>query len=346
MDLKPTFVFRPQPALETLVHQPFPNLPDPLGPLSLLPGKWTGTGFNMIWRPLFGTPGQDHFLELNLISETLEFAPIPGPIPNRGLLQPDINMFGVHYLQQISDSNTGAGLHMEPGIWATVPQTTNPDEPPTVVRMGTIPHGTSILIQGTAIPSAGGPTPFPPISTIPFDIGDRNSPRPMPEAQLSVPSPFRSPPAQMAGITQAMLDDPNTVLGAAAAGQTILATTTMLVFSEDDAQSQGGIDVGGGTANTAFLVGSAGGPNAVAAEASAAFWIEQVAGENGEPDFLQLQYSQQVLLNFNGLSWPHITVATLRKQVPVQVPPQYVDPDIPAENLQRIAAARAESGVS
>jgi hypothetical protein len=27
----------------------------------------------------------------------------------------------------------------------------------------------------------------------------------------------------------------------------------------------------------------------------------------------QLQYSQTVLLNFNTLSWPHVTVGTLRK---------------------------------
>ena len=31
--------------------------------------------------------------------------------------------------------------------------------------------------------------------------------------------------------------------------------------------------------------------------------------------FLQLQYSQSVLLNFNGLSWPHVTVGTLVKSV-------------------------------
>jgi len=30
-------------------------------------------------------------------SEQLEFSAIPGPIPNRGLLQPDINMFGLTY---------------------------------------------------------------------------------------------------------------------------------------------------------------------------------------------------------------------------------------------------------
>jgi hypothetical protein len=27
-----------------------------------------------------------------------------------------------------------------------------------------------------------------------------------------------------------------------------------------------------------------------------------------------LQYTQTVLLNFNGLSWPHVSVATLEKQ--------------------------------
>ena len=31
------------------------------------------------------------------------------------------------------------------------------------------------------------------------------------------------------------------------------------------------------------------------------------------PDFHQLQYTQTVLLNFDGLSWPHITVANLRR---------------------------------
>ena len=30
-------------------------------------------------------------------------------------------------------------------------------------------------------------------------------------------------------------------------------------------------------------------------------------------DLLQLQYTQTVLLNFKGLSWPHVTVATLHK---------------------------------
>ena len=34
----------------------------------------------------------------------------------------------------------------------------------------------------------------------------------------------------------------------------------------------------------------------------------------------QIQYSQQVLLNFNGLSWPHVSVATLVPASPLPVP--------------------------
>jgi hypothetical protein len=32
----------------------------------------------------------------------------------------------------------------------------------------------------------------------------------------------------------------------------------------------------------------------------------------GEPTFLQLQYSQTAILIFNGVFWPHVTVATLK----------------------------------
>jgi hypothetical protein len=33
----------------------------------------------------------------------------------------------------------------------------------------------------------------------------------------------------------------------------------------------------------------------------------------GDWQYLQLQYTQTVLLNFLGLSWPHVSVATLLK---------------------------------
>ena len=76
---------------------------NPLGPLADLSGTWKGHGFNQIWRPFHGT--QDRFLELNETNETMQFDEIPGDIPNRGLLQADINLHGLTYLQQIQDAH-------------------------------------------------------------------------------------------------------------------------------------------------------------------------------------------------------------------------------------------------
>lgn len=325
MILRDDFVFRPLPALKDVIHFPFP-IPNPLGPLAALGGEWGGKGFNMIWRPN-NTPGQDRFLELNLTEESINFSAISGAIPNRGLLQPDINMFGLTYLQQISDANLDAGLHIEPGIWAVVPTTIDPAEVATVVRMASIPHGTTILGQGTATTTAGPPV-IPNTNILPFLIGSPPSVIHFPEQNLATPTAFRSPPPQLVGITQAMVDNPNSVLQAAIAGQTILSTTTLHVSTRPSAPL-----VGGGTANTAFLAGAAHGPNAVSAEVSATFWIETV---QGTPNFLQLQYTQLVLLNFNGLSWPHITVATLKKNVPVLPPIWKVDPDIPLPLIEKV----------
>jgi hypothetical protein len=67
-------------------------------------------------------------------------------------------MFGLTYLQQISDANLKAGLHIEPGLWAAVPKTSNPNVGPTVIRLASIPHGTTIVAQGTATPANAGPS--------------------------------------------------------------------------------------------------------------------------------------------------------------------------------------------
>ena len=41
--------------------------------------------------------------------------------------------------------------------------------------------------------------------------------------------------------------------------------------------------------------------------------IETIAGTAGQPDKHQLQYTQLVMLDFNGIHWPHVTVGTLVK---------------------------------
>lgn len=160
MELKSGFVLHPSAAKAIAPPHIASTVGANLGPLQNLIGTWTGSGFNTIWRAHQPSAGGDNMLELNATSETLQFTEIPGNIPNRGLLQSDILMFGLTYLQQVSDSNLGEGIHIEPGIWAVVPPTSNPLEPQTVVRMASIPHGTTVLAQGTAVTTASAPA-FP-----------------------------------------------------------------------------------------------------------------------------------------------------------------------------------------
>jgi energy-coupling factor transporter ATP-binding protein EcfA2 len=316
MELKPDFAFTPLPPIRRpLRFATAGRANSPLGLLEDLKGTWTGIGFNLIWRPFHGgPPTQDRFLELNLTRETLCFEEIPGAIPNRGLLQSDINMFGLRYLQTISDANikneagNPAGLHFETGVWKTVPQTEHPQEVPTFVRMASIGHGATVLAQGVGFLSSEGPF-IPAININPFVIGKPASLMTFPEANLSNPSQFRTPPQGLVGIDQAIVDNPNLVLQRALEGNFVKSTVVFDLSSDTSTPV-----FGGGLANTAFLQGSpTEGPNAQAVHLRATFWIEIVQDREGGPDVEQLQYSQTILLNFHGLSWPHINVATLRK---------------------------------
>jgi hypothetical protein len=331
--LDPDFAFKGIPPIEEAVaDHAVAHTADPLGPLAGLPGTgdlpgtWTGNGFNAIWRPHHPASPQDRFLELNLTTESLVFTRINGPIPNRGLQMPDINMFGVTYLQQIQQTSDLTGLHIEPGIWANVPKTTDPAEPPTVVRMASIPHGTVMLAQGEAQVLTGGPPNIPDNNILPFFLG---SPPPantdfnsvastFTELDLSTSTSFRfaSP-----GVTQGMVKNPNSVLQTALAASlqgTSMKSRTFLHVSttNDPIPGSPAFKGGGGTANTAFLTAGSNPPggNAKAVEVHATFWIETIAGTGGGPDTMQLQYTQLVQLDFNGIRWPHVTVATLRKQ--------------------------------
>src|ERR1700733_366666 len=327
-------------------------IPPSLGPLVAFVGNWTGNGFNTIFRP--NQPGSDNILELNLTSESLAFSPALGSVPNRGLLQSDIFLNGVPYLQAINDITTGqpVGIHVEPGIWIAVPATTNPAEVATLARMASIPNGTTIEAEGTWVSIRGAPT-IPSVSITPTAGGapiQFPSQTAAPVSTLRIPQDLTS--FITAGtITQAILDDPNTVLRNHIHGQTITATTVISVSTQPTPPI-----TGGGTDNIAFLQGGPPGnaPNAQAVQMSATFWIETVQetihlpvfkpGQaplmlkgaddgSGRPipqfivrppveipiprpitiTFTQIQYSQNVTLSFNGLSWPHVSVATLVK---------------------------------
>src|SRR5258708_4014410 len=96
------------PRPEMIVTTPPPSL----GPLAAFVGNFSGRGFNTIFRPdspITPTPlpipvtGSDNILELNLTSESLAFSPSLGSVPNRGMVQSDIFLNGVPYLQTIND---------------------------------------------------------------------------------------------------------------------------------------------------------------------------------------------------------------------------------------------------
>ena len=134
-------------------------------------------------------------------------------------------------------------------------------------------------------------------------------------------------------LMQDVVNDPITLLQAVIAGQVNdgfefegvvlnIASQTPITFATIPNQSAptvnvGVTDSGGGIENIPFL-----GVNAQSALVYATFWIEKVSHRQREHAFLQLQYAQMVLLNFPillapppspNLSWPHVSVATLRK---------------------------------
>jgi hypothetical protein len=53
----------------------------------------------------------------------MKFELINASVPNRRFGQNDIDLFGLTYLQQISDAFTGGLPHVEPGLWITQPPT-------------------------------------------------------------------------------------------------------------------------------------------------------------------------------------------------------------------------------
>ena len=352
------------------------STPD-LGPLVAFAGTYTGNGFNTIFRPfnketpttlpnpVNTTDPDDNLLELNLTTEKLAFKTPLGAVPNRGSgQQGDVFLNGVPYLQTINDVTVPTqpvGIHFEPGLWMAVPDTTVPKEGATVARMASIPHGTTIDAQGT-YSTAAGPPDIQAVSITPNFV---NGPLHRFENQTATNKTTRRIPQDLTSfvaagtITQAMLDDPNTLLRNHIAKQTITSTTTISISTDPQTPL-----FGGGTDNIAFLLGDPTGqadPNANATQMTATFWIETVeyelevpampygtpprrilapTGEAGQPipRFLldpphaidkprkitvtttQIQYSQRVLLVFNGLVWPHVSVATLVPEYAVKIP--------------------------
>ena len=215
-----------------------------LGPLAAFTGAFHGSGFNTIFRPDLGSPtklpvpvtGSDNVLELNLTRETLSFSPSLGSVPNRGEVQADIFLNGVPYLQVINDVTVPGqpvGIHFEPGLWMAVPATTDP-------RRGDDRHA-----HGVDSRTARRSRPREPQSTIAGkpDHRRRGHHPVHRSASRTTRSSSRARPRhdkdtaripqdltsfiEAGTITQAMLDDPNTLLRNHIASQNITSTTAI-----------------------------------------------------------------------------------------------------------------------
>ena len=355
-----------------LAAEAAPAGPD-LGGIAGFVGTFRGNGLNTIFRPqdfaVSPTPlpkpatgPNDNILEINLTEETLAFSAPLGSIPNRGMVQGDAFLNGIPYVQKIKDVSVPAspvGIHFEPGVWLSVPATTVPAERATIVRMASIPHGTTIEAQGTSFTKAGGPH-IDPVNITPFQIGNPAQRITFPSQTVTDTGTFRLPQdltsfIAAGTITKEILENPNLILQNRAAAQTI-TSTTVNVISTNPADPL----FGGGTDNIEFLLGdkNATAPNADAVQMSAIFWVETVTEQitvpaytaqhpvivrgstsAGNPvvsfsvtsrtpaaeprtvdvSYTQIQYTQTVLLNFNTLTWPHVSVATLVPNKPVPV---------------------------
>jgi hypothetical protein len=307
------------------------------GLLAKLPGRWVGQGFNLIGRPnLQGNPRSPtnpaFFLELNATQETLEFTAIGGDIPNRGTIEPTAELHAIHYLQSVTDIVAMTSIHKEPGLWVHVPA--NKEGGETYVRHAVIPHGDALLAQSTFFTDPNKPVHGPPdiksVNSFPFRIAD-----PIPGLNADPANPLGAPytdpytnpiegpngnafpgnalPSNPDGTkldAAKTIKDPTEVLRAQIADQNI-SSTDVIVISTTPPPS--------GILNIPFVVS-----NANAVQMDAIFWIETVdrdpyvnpnpSPEPSKSQFFQLQYVQRVILDFDNIHWPHVSVATLIKE--------------------------------
>ena len=291
------------------------------GPLSQLPGDWTGKGFSILSLPnnYPKNPKAKFQLMMNATIEDTQFTRIGAPIPDRGNTQDDIFYLGMTYLQKVSDAQTLEGIHIEPGLLLNLPG--NPVQTvPSVVRLATIPHGDAVMAQGPFILSL--PVPIPDVDSTPFTL-DLNGNR-VNDPSDTYLEPFKNatPPP---GIPYDAVKNPNLILqqyndDLLNAGKSIIPYSVFQV----NVNPVGGIadvpplpavsgDVGGIT-NIPFV-----NTNANANSMSATFWTNIVMNPDASM-YVVLQYSQTVILDFpvpNGndiitpIKWPHISVANL-----------------------------------
>ena len=292
-----------------------------LGPLQLLPGKWSNTpnlpgrGWNMIALPFDGGRFKYRLL-LNQYNEELNFKLIDDGVPNRGLPNKDGTTEGdqfvatLDYVQEVhqivaEDSpvsgyagKPGLAIHHEPGLWLhMLNKSTNGFD---IARLASVPHGDSVLALGKSQEIEGAPV-IPNASGLPEGVNQ------------DLDSPYLAPYKHFHdNLFEGVFDPtrPNELLKEANKGVDIVRTTKLEVDTTVETA---------GIVNIPFIV-----KQANAAEMKSTFWIQELKEKDcqGNPK-LRLQYSQIIFLDFFSrrdgapglIRWPHVSINTLEKIV-------------------------------
>lgn len=281
-------------------------------PFAALTGTYggvnTSSGINTIYVPSKNGP----VLKIQRIREELKFLSSPGlfgvPI-NRGGAE-DITIVPILYDQYVADNDvseagtnlsTGAAvLHQEVGMFLQNPPSTVPIEQATVQRLGSLPHGVAFNAQGTITTISGPPTILPmntadvskPNGITPFRINDTG--------QISLVTAPKASVADAAKFPATVLADPNKLLRDALAKQQVIST---IVIATD---TNNPLLPGGGVTNSAFTL-----TNAECIRQRSTFFVMKVSGWLGPQDLIM--YTQEVLLRFGGVVYPHVTVASMSR---------------------------------
>lgn len=315
-----------------------------LGPLAALAGTWEGklTGWNMIALPFITPksnkgPSNTHFAQYRLLmnqyNETLKFGPVHYPVPNRGIswsetTQTDQFNAAIEYhqaitqvsaahsflsdnlpvIQPVTEGNNTV-IHAEPGMWLHITNQTTLGLD--LARLGTIPHGNSVLALGTSKTYKGGPQ-IANLDGTPTGVGQEA----IDAGYLAPYHAFRDKPF-MGNVTAPTFPgfDPtqaNNLLRFDATALDALdhmtpVQTTEITVDTDFEQA--------GIVNTPFIH-----TQANATKMKFTFWIQELQDATGNTKW-RLSYSQTVILDFFGksnnwpgrIAWPHISINTLDK---------------------------------
>ena len=284
---------------------------DALGPLQQLPGVWSnladlaGRGWNMIALPFIKEGSSINYrLLVNQYNEELKFSLVDKGVPNRGIgldKQANTDQFvaTLDYDQSVTQiaatdfpESGKAGpsplpIHHEPGLFLHM--TNLSTEGFDIARLGSVPHGNSVLALGKATSFDGAPD-IPNESGLPLGFNNLDNP------YLAPYKHFHD------NLFKGIFDPtvPNDLLKEANAGVDIVKTTELAFDSTIES---------GGISNIPFIK-----KHADATKMNAKFWIQELAQKdsNGNP-ILRLQYTQTVILDFFGIEWPHVSINTLQK---------------------------------